>query len=181
MSRKYKFKNPEGLYFVSFAIVYWIDVFVRENYFSVFTESLDFCRKNKGMELFCWCIMPSHVHLIFRDKANDPAKLLKELKTYTSKALQLSIKENNIESRQEWINWMFERAAKKSGHKQKTQFWQQHNQPIELWSSEVIEQKIEYIHDNPVHAGFVTEPEHWKYSSAVNFAGGKGQIDIDEI
>ncbi|WP_255487935.1 MULTISPECIES: hypothetical protein [Pontibacter] len=41
MSRKYKFHHKEGLYFVSFAVVYWIDVFTREEYFALLTESLD--------------------------------------------------------------------------------------------------------------------------------------------
>ena len=55
MSRKYKFKNPEGIYFISFATVFWIDVFVREQYFNTIAESLDFCIKEKGMELFAYC------------------------------------------------------------------------------------------------------------------------------
>ncbi|MFC5284233.1 transposase, partial [Pedobacter alpinus] len=68
MSRKHKFYDKEGLYFVSFATVYWIDVFVRDQYFEILQTSLAYCSKEKGMELYCWCIMPSHVHLIFRAK-----------------------------------------------------------------------------------------------------------------
>ena len=64
MSRKYKFHNKEGLYFVSFATVYWIDVFTCARYCDIIVDSLTYCRKNLGMELYCWCIMPSHVHLI---------------------------------------------------------------------------------------------------------------------
>ncbi len=66
MSRKYKFLNKEGLYFVSFATVYWLDVFVRDIYFDLVVRSLDYCRKEKGMEIYAWCVMTSHVHLIFR-------------------------------------------------------------------------------------------------------------------
>ena len=68
MSRNYKFHNKNGLYFVSFATVYWLDIFVRELYFTAVVESLDYCRKNNGLEIFCWCIMSSHVHLIIRAK-----------------------------------------------------------------------------------------------------------------
>ena len=50
-------------------------------------ESLDFCRKNKGMEIYAWCIMPSHMHLIFRAKNNNPGDLLRDLKTFTSKKI----------------------------------------------------------------------------------------------
>ena len=173
MSRKYKFRNPEGLYFVSFATVYWIDIFVREIYFETVVKSLEFCRKNKGLELFAYCILPSHVHLIFRDKNDNPANLLKEIKTFTSKALQKQISEN-MTGRREWRLWMFERAGKKN-----RQFWQHHNKPIELWSNKVIQQKLDYIHNNPVEAGFVTEPHHWKYSSAENYADEIGEIEID--
>lgn len=117
---------------MSFATVYWLDVFVREQYFSSFIESLEFCRQNKGLELFAFCILPSHVHLIFRDKNNNPGKLLKEIKTYTSKKLQELIKENPQESRKEWILWMMERAGIKNSNVKMSQFWQQHNKPIEL-------------------------------------------------
>ncbi|MCK5280945.1 MAG: transposase [Cyclobacteriaceae bacterium] len=103
MSRKYKFYNKEGLYFVSFANVYWIDVFVRDQYCMTLVESLDFCRKNKGMEIYTWCIMPSHVHLIFRAKENNPGDLIKDLKTFTSKKLQRLISENPQESRKECL------------------------------------------------------------------------------
>ncbi|WP_246205902.1 transposase [Fulvivirga aurantia] len=103
MSRKHKFYNKEGLYFVSFATVYWLDVFIRDLYFNAMLESLNHCRKNKGMELYTWCIMPSHIHLIFRAKEKDPGYLLKSLKTFTSKALQKLIEENTQESRKECL------------------------------------------------------------------------------
>jgi REP element-mobilizing transposase RayT len=80
MSRKYKFAEREGAYFVSFATVNWIDVFTRDSYFSIVTESLDYCRKEKGMEIFGYCIMPSHVHLIFRSAIGDPSGLMSDFK-----------------------------------------------------------------------------------------------------
>ena len=71
MSRKYKFLNKEGLYFVSFASVNWIDVFTRLEYNEVIVSSLNYCNNNLGMEIYCWCIMPSHVHMIFAAKGNN--------------------------------------------------------------------------------------------------------------
>jgi len=68
------------------------------------------------MELFAWCILPSHIHLIFRDKNNNPSKLIKELKTYTSKKIQSLISENSQESKKEWMLWMMERAGKKNSN-----------------------------------------------------------------
>lgn len=99
MSRKYKMYNKQGLYFVSFAVVYWIDAFVRNEYFEIIIESLYYCIKEKGLQLYCYCIMPSHIHLIFSDKNENPSKLLKEFKTYTSKKLRKTIEENIQESR----------------------------------------------------------------------------------
>lgn len=181
MSRKYKFHNPEGIYFVSFATVYWIDVFVREVYFNAILESLEFSRINKGFQLYAYCIMPSHMHMIFSDKNANPGKLLGEFKTFTSKKIHKLIEENPQESRKEWILWMMEKAGKKNSNVKNRQFWQQHNKPIELWSNEVIDQKIDYIHNNPVEAGFVTEPHYWKYNSADNFIGKTGLIELDEL
>ena len=181
MSRKYKFLNKEGLYFVSFATINWIDVFVRDHYSWEIVESLRYCITNKGMEIYCWCIMPSHVHLIFRAKENNPGDLLRDFKTYTSKRIQSMIKENPQESRKEWMLSMMKKAGEKNSNVKNSQFWQQHNKPIELWSPEVILQKLNYIHMNPVEAGFVTEPHYWKYSSAADYSGGKGMLEIDYV
>ena len=181
MSRKYKFYNKEGLYFVSFATINWIDVFIRDYYNWEMIESLDFCRKNKGMEIYAWCIMPSHVHLIFRAKESNPSDLLRDFKTFTSKKIRKLIEDNPQESRKEWMLWMMERAGTKNSNVKGMQFWQQHNKPIELWSPKVIDQKVNYIHDNPVEAGFVNEPYHWKYSSAIDYSGGKGLLEIDYV
>jgi putative transposase len=170
--------NPEGMYFVSFAVVYWMDVFVREEYMAIVADSLNYCTREKGLELFVYCIMPSHVHLIFRDKNSNPSKLLKEFKTYTSKKIRQAIEENPTESRKEWLLWMMQQAAKKKSNVSKFQFWRHHNKPIELWSNAVIEQKMNYIHKNPVESGFVSNPEDWKYSSACDFAGIKGQVEL---
>ncbi|WP_042720403.1 transposase, partial [Flavobacterium sp. B17] len=174
MSRKYKFLNKEGLYFVSFATVYWIDVFIRPIYTQIIIDSLIYCQKNLGMDIYCWCIMPSHVHLIYGAKNNNPEVILGRFKEYTSKKVVAEIVSNIQESRKEWMLWMFERAASKSSNVSGRQFWQHDNRPIELWSAHVIEQKADYIHNNPVEAGFVVEAHHWQYSSAIDYAGGKG-------
>ena len=180
MSRKYKFHETEGAYFVSFATVNWIDVFTRELYFSIMTESLDHCRKNKGMEIYGYCIMPSHVHLIFRSALGDPSGLMRDLKGFTSRKIMKTIQDNPQESRREWLLWMFERAGKKNSNVKEKQFWQQNNQPIEIWSLKVFEQKLSYIHNNPVEVGFVTDPTDWKYSSARNYANNDHTIlEID--
>ena len=181
MSRNYKFHNKEGLYFVSFATVNWIDVFTRQLYYDVLAESINYCRTNKAMELYCYCFMPSHVHLIFRSLNNDPSELLRDFKRHTSKKIIETIENNPQESRKEWLLWMFKRAGKKNASTSQYQFWQHHNKPIELWSEKVIKQKINYIHNNPVESGFVVYPEDWKYSSARNFTNDVTILEIDDI
>ena len=108
MSRNYKFCNRSGLYFVSFATVYWIDVFIRQQYLSILADSIEYCRKHKGMEVYAYCFMPSHVHLVFRAGNEDPAGLIRDFKKHTSKKVILAIEENAQESRKEWLLWMFE-------------------------------------------------------------------------
>lgn len=181
MSRKYKFLNKEGLYFVSFATVNWIDVFVRQEYNEIIVDSLNYCGNNLGMQLYCWCIMPSHIHLIYSAKENNPEIILGRFKEHTSKQLIKAISENILESRKEWLLWMFKRAGAKSSKVTNYQFWQHNNKPIELWSAEVIQQKADYLHDNPVVAGFVEQAHYWKYSSAIDYSGGKGLIDIEYL
>ncbi len=142
--------------------VYWLDVFTRQAYFNVLAESVDYCRAEKGMELYAYCFMPSHVHFIFRSTKEQPMELLRDFKRHTAKKVIEAITDNPQESRKEWLLWMFERAGKKQGNISKYQFWQHHNKPIELWSEKVIKQKIDYIHNNPVASGFVTNVIDWK-------------------
>ncbi len=103
MSRKYKFQNPESAYFVSFATVNWIDVFTREKYMNIITASITYCRLEKGMDCFAYCIMPSHVHLIFRDQNSNPQALLKDFKRHTARSIIEATKSNVQESRKEWM------------------------------------------------------------------------------
>jgi len=133
------------------------------------------------MELYAYCFMPSHVHFIFRAVHEDPSGLIRDFKKHTAKAIIRAIEENVQESRKEWLLWMFERAGKKKSNVAKYQFWQHHNKPIELWSDEVIKQKLDYIHNNPVESGLVVNPEEWKYSSVRNFADDHTVLKIDEI
>jgi REP element-mobilizing transposase RayT len=157
MSRNYRFYNNHGLYFISFATVYWLDVFTRQLYLSVLSDSITYCREHEGMEVYAYCFMPSHVHLVFKSSTGDPSGLIRDFKGFTSKKIVQSIQDNPVESRKEWLLDMFEKAGKKNPTVSNRQFWQQHNKPIELWSSRVIKQKIDYIHNNPVISGFVID------------------------
>jgi len=178
MSRNYKFHNPKGLYFISFAVVGWLDVFTRNEYKDLFLESLEYCQINKGLEIHAWCIMTSHVHLVFRSINNQkPELLIGDLKRFTSKAIVKSIQENPRESRKEFLLDFFKKEADKSSNVKHYQFWRHDNKPIELWSNKVIQQKIDYVHNNPVEEGLVYKAEDYVYSSAIDYADQKGLID----
>jgi REP element-mobilizing transposase RayT len=117
MSRNYKCHNPEGVYFVSFAVIDWIDVFTSNEYKNILVDSLNFCIKEKGMEIFAWCIMPNHVHLIYRSvQGQKPELLLGDFKRYTSKAIVKAIEENRRESRKEWMLEQFLNTGSKSSN-----------------------------------------------------------------
>ena len=178
MSRNYKFHNTEGVYFVSFAVVEWLDVFTRNEYKNIIIESLNYCIKEKGMELFVWCIMTNHVHLIFRSIGKqEPQLLLGDFKRFTSKAMIKAIKENPRESRREWLLEKFEQTGKKTSNVKKYQFWRHDNKPIELWSNKVIFEKLNYVHNNPVDEGLVFNAHDYVYSSARDYIGENGLID----
>ena len=172
MSKKYKFHNPSGLYFVSFTVQNWVDVFTRHEYKEILVESLAYSQKHKGLELFAWCIMTNHVHLIIR--AQDGFLLqdiLRDLKTFTSKSVVKAIQENIQESRKEWLLSMLKTDDGYS-------FWHAGNRPIELWSNAVVSQKLNYLHQNPVNDGVVFQADQYVYSSTIDYAGGKGLLDV---
>ena len=181
MSRKYKFADNAKLYFVSFAVVNWIDVFIRNEYKEILLSSLHFCQKEKEMELYAWCIMTSHVHLIIGTSRNPLQNIMRDLKRHTSEELHKAIEKNDRESRREWMLWMMKRSAKKYNIKSGFQLWQSESHPVELSTNKIAHQKLDYLHNNPVEAGFVLKAEDWLYSSATDYNGGKGLLNVEKL
>ena len=89
--------------------------------------------------------------------------------------------EEGSESRKNWMMITFKIAAAKHKRNSEFQFWTHENHAVLIYSTKFIEQKIDYIHNNPVRAGIVENPEEYIYSSAKNYAGEKGLIDIETI
>ncbi|SUJ24710.1 Transposase and inactivated derivatives [Sphingobacterium spiritivorum] len=178
MSTKYKIRNQSLQYFVSFATVYWVDLFTRNEYRKILLDSLAYCQKEKGLEIYAWCIMTSHVHLIIGTTGNKMEDILRDFKSYTSQMLRKEITENFQENRKEWLLWLMERAGKKNRNNKDFQLWQQNNHPIELWDNYMKDQKLEYLHQNPVASGFVSSAENYIYSSARDYMGEKGLLEI---
>lgn len=179
MSRKYKFYNETGVYLISFSTVNWIDVFTRKMYKDILMDSINYCVENKGLEVYAWVIMSNHVHFVVRTRGAALEYIFRDLKKFSSKAIYKAIEENPQESRKEWMLWMFEHAGKKNPNNKNFQFWQQHNQPEELSKAFAIDNAINYIHENPVRAGIVHRAEDYTYSSAYDYAGGKGFVKME--
>ena len=181
MSRKYKFSDNDQLYFITFGVVHWIDLFIRKEYRNILLDSWRFCQREKGLEIYAWCIMTSHVHMIIGSRDRPMDKIVGEMKSYTSRMLRQAISEHPGESRKEWIIWLMEKAGMGNSNNTEWQLWQQHNHPIALFNEKIFYQKMDYIHYNPVEAGFVENEENYPFSSDRDFFERKGLIELSFI
>ena len=180
MSTKYKFVDKQGYYFTTATIVGWTDLFTRELYRDIVLDSIRFCQANQGLNVHAWVLMINHLHMIcsFREE-KDPGQVLKNLKSFTAMKLVDAIIKNVSESRRENMLATFEAEGQKSSSNVRFKIWQHENHPILLDSIFLYNQKLNYLHQNPVTAGFVNEPWFWKYSSAVDyFTEQKGLLDL---
>lgn len=170
MATRYRFGDSAYPYFITFAVVNWIDAISRPAYKDIIVESLKYCQQEKGLIINGWIIMNNHVHLISRCKTSFVLPdVIRDLKKFTSRKIEEAIRQNTSESRKEWMLWMFKRAGQRNSNNKDFQFWQQDNHPVELYGYETLKQKLNYLHDNPVRAGIVYETWHYKYSSAMDY------------
>ena len=165
MSEKYKI-YPGNLYFLTMTVEGWIDLFTRKEYAEFLEDNLNFCIDQKGLEIFSYSIMPSHMHLIARTEDYNLSDWLRDYKGYTSRMLYEMIGKHTSESRKEWLIYMFRYFAKPIKGNREHKLWQSGNHPEEIFTQKFYEQKRDYIHNNPVEAGLVTDPSYYRYSSA---------------
>lgn len=181
MGDSYQIRDQEGLYFITCQVVGWVDVFSRQLYRDEIIESLRYCMENKGLQLYSYVIMTNHLHMIIRSSDGRLSDVIRDFKRYTSNKIMSDIDENMEESRRDWMNMVFKYHAKFNGRVNDKQFWTHENHAVELMDNEMIDSRLEYIHQNPVRAGWVENAEDFLYSSARNYAGLKGQLEIDYI
>ena len=179
MGRKYLIHSNEYFYFVTFTVVNWIDVFTTDAHRQIFVDSVKYCQQNKGLLVGAWCIMPNHIHLILSVRAgHNLSDCIRDLKSYTSRSIRKHMESREKESSYKHMLSKFYWTGKNNVRNKDFQLWQQHNHPIELCDNNRIETRLEYIHENPVKAGWVDNPSDWVYSSARDYDGRKGLIDI---
>ena len=124
--------------------------------------------------------MSNHVHYILSSEGELLPNIIRDHKKYTSKEIVKAIN-TPMESRREWMMKQFEYNAIWHKHKGDYMFWQEGYRPIELFSNQLMDQKLKYIHENPVKAGIVLKPEDYNFSSARTYAGESGFIPIDYL
>jgi len=182
MSDKYKIIDSTEPHFVTFTVVGWIDIFSREYYKEIITESLQYCTAEKGLILNAWIIMTNHIHLIIRSNDTNLSSLVRDIKKYTSKQIVNAIKLNSKESRKNWLIKMFECENFNLNKSQEYQFWRKGYHPVYLSTENMINQRLNYLHENPVKSGLVWESWHYKYSSAIDYyTNEKGLLTIEKI
>ena len=170
---RYPIRNQHGIYFLTFTVVEWTDIFTRPVYKNIITDALNHCIKHKNLEVFAWVLMTNHMHLIVR--ANTPFRLsdvIRDFKKFTSKKIIEAIN-YTPESRREWLLHRFNFNAKYTRRAEYYKVWTDSNHAIFMEEHIPIRQKIDYIHNNPVRQLVVEEPTAYIYSSAGAYAGNK--------
>lgn len=183
MSSKYKIRDQHGLNFLTCTIAGWVDLFSRQVYRDMVLESWKYCQEHKGFQVHAYVFMSNHLHLIA--SCRTPHRLgdaMRDWKHFTATKILDYLKDASLpESRREWLLYLFSYFALGKKSKQTYQVWEHDNHPIELYSEEVITQKMDYIHLNPVKAGLIESPEQWLYSSAPFYAALSGELDFRTV
>jgi putative transposase len=178
MGFKYRINSNEEIYFLTMTVVDWVDVFTRPDYSLIMIDSLRYCQAQKGLELYAYCIMSNHVHLIASAREEHSlSDILRDLKKFTSKKIVKAIEEGN-ESRKAWLLNRFEYRGRINPKIKDYQFWQEGNHPVALLGIDFTKQKLDYIHENPVKAMIVSKAEDYVFSSARNYAGEQGILEV---
>jgi REP element-mobilizing transposase RayT len=177
MTTGYQIKNQDALYFMTFQVVDWIDIFTRKIYKDILIDSFKYSIENKGFQLFAYVIMSNHVHIIANSSIGTLSDNIRDLKKFSSRNISDTMQTID-ESRKEWILNRFRINAAQRKSVKNYQLWTHENHAVELYSDKFITEKINYIHENPVRAGIVERAEDYLYSSARNYAGLEAPIDI---
>ena len=168
------------LYFITTTVIDWMDVFTRPQYKHIVVDSLKYCQEHKGLEIYAWVLMTNHLHMIVCTCNSDISigDIMRDFKKFTSKNLIKAIQDNPQESRKEWI---LDRGWFRGANDKKVsdfKFWQDGYYMEVLHSYDFYKQKLDYIHMNPVRQEIVERPENYLFSSARDYCGEKGLIDV---
>ena len=180
MPDSYIIKDQYAVHFLTFQVNAWVDVFTRKQYKDIIVDAFNYCVQNKCLQVHCWCVMSNHVHCIISSTNGKLSDTVRDFKRHTAKQLLAAI-DSNTESRRIWMQFQFRQAANQHARNEKYQLWthENHAELMDPHTKGMFESKVRYIHYNPVKERIVTTPEHYLYSSAVDYAGDKGLIQLN--
>ena len=152
-------------------MVAWLPVFAHPPFADILLDSWRFLQRERGVRIFGYVLLENHLHWIA--SADDLAEQVGRFKSYTARRIIDELQRRGFSALLEELRYF------KLRHKidQTYQLWQEGNHPQQIQNEEMMQQKLEYIHANPVRRGYVEDPIHWRYSSARNYAGAKGVIE----
>ncbi len=178
-SESYYIKDQKSAYFLTFTVQSWVDVFTRSTYKMDIVDSLNHCVKEKDLHIYAWCLMSNHLHIVCRTDENLSI-IIRDFKKFTTKKLINRI-QTEPESRKEWMLHQFKYVAKQDKRIKSYSPWQSTSHPIVCDETKILEQKIDYTHQNPVRAMIVANAEDYLFSSACDYAGEKGLVQVELI
>ena len=146
-------EDKNGLYFITPTVQNWYYIFDRHKRWNILADSLRYLQDNKGLEIHSYVFMLNHIHLIIQ--APDIVGLMRDFKRHTTRQLGINIKKTEPN--------LIELFTSPDGS---FKIWKTDNQPKLIETEKFYLQKLNYIHNNPVHKEYVDQPEHWKWSSA---------------
>ena len=168
---RYKFGQISAPHFMTCTVLHWIPVFTRPDPVDILLGSFRYLFK-EGFRLYAYVILENHLHLVAQSEQLD--KDMARFKSYTARQIIGHLREKNIRMILDQL------AFYKKTHKSDRtyQFWQEGVHPEEIQGDEMMRLKVDYIHNNPVERGYVDRPEDWRYSSARNYIGKEGLMDV---
>jgi len=172
MSTGYQIYDPHGMYFLTFSVVDWVDVFSRKIYRDILLDSLKYCISEKQLAVYGFVIMSNHMHVILRSENEKLSNIIRDFKKFTAQKI-LAMIQSEPESRKEWLLHRFAWNATQHARNSVYQFWTHENHAVEITSRRFFDQKLNYIHENPVRAGIVERAEDYIYSSAKSLTENK--------
>jgi len=156
--------NENEPHFITLTVIEWINIFTKKRYFDSIINSLKFCQNKKGLQIYEFVLMTNHLHMIIQvKKPNNLSSVIRDFKQFTTNEIMRLLENDNRKHILSLLNKSF---YKKAGTIK--QIWQRDNYPEVIQTEKFYNNKVEYIHHNPVKAGYVEKPEDWLYSSARN-------------
>lgn len=178
---RYRIAEQNQPYFITLTVVNWIDVFTRNEYRYIIVDALKYAQENKGLIIYAWVIMSNHIHIIVKAKDEyNLSDILRDFKKFTSKQITKKIIEIP-ESRREWLLDKFEFVGKHLNRIHKYKFWKNDNHAILLDKPELSQQKLDYIHNNPVAAEIIEQADEYIYSSAKFYSTNSGLLKCEKL